>query len=97
MLTLTFSQRLLAFAIISWLGCVITDICTVFPISPFSDTIAAICFLAAVAAAFVAGAVYGHEAEYERAEREKQLAEDLEKQPLLGEGWDEKGFMSCGV
>lgn len=73
------------------------DVFAGFPINPSSNTIAAICFLGAVATAFVAGAVYGREAEYERAEREMGLHDDVEKQPLLGPGLYEDGFMECAV
>jgi hypothetical protein len=47
------------------------------------DIIATLCFLSASTISFIAGALYGHEAEYEKTQREKGVTKDLEQQPLL--------------
>lgn len=83
MFCLSFSQGLLATGVIFWLVCLGADVTSGLQKSPAVDPTAALCFFGAVAAAFLAGAVYGREAEHEKAQREKQLQEDLVAQPLL--------------
>ncbi|OBT40400.1 hypothetical protein VE00_08854 [Pseudogymnoascus sp. WSF 3629] len=83
MFCLSFSQSLLATGAIFWLVCLGADVISGLQKSPAVDPTAALCFFGAVAAAFLAGAVYGREAEHEKAQREKQLEEDLVAQPLL--------------
>ncbi|OBT81903.1 hypothetical protein VE02_09290 [Pseudogymnoascus sp. 03VT05] len=83
MFCLSFSQSLLATGVIFWLVCLGADVISGLQKSPVVDPTAALCFFGAVAAAFLAGAVYGREAEHEKAQREKQLQEDLVAQPLL--------------
>ncbi|KFZ10968.1 hypothetical protein V501_04966 [Pseudogymnoascus sp. VKM F-4519 (FW-2642)] len=83
MFCLSFSQGLLATGVIFWLVCLSADVISGLQKTPAVDPTAALCFFGAVAAAFLAGAVYGREAESEKAQRENQLQGDLVTQPLL--------------
>jgi hypothetical protein len=83
MFCLSFSQSLLVTGVVFWLVCLGADVISGLQKSPAVDPTTALCFFGAVAAAFLAGAVYGREAESEKAQREKQLHEDLVMQPLL--------------
>lgn len=86
MFSLSFSKSLLAAGVIFWVVCLSADIISGIQKSPAVDPTAALCFFGAVAASFLAGAVYGHEAEYEKAQRQRQLQDDLVAQPLLDSG-----------
>lgn len=90
MFSLSFSQSLLATGVIFWLVCLSADIISGIQKSPAVDPTATLCFFGAVAASFLAGAVYGHEAEYEKARRQRQLQDDLVAQPILGSGKGER-------
>ncbi|KFZ13874.1 hypothetical protein V502_06398 [Pseudogymnoascus sp. VKM F-4520 (FW-2644)] len=90
MFALTFSRSLLATGVIFWLICLSADVISGLRKTPAVDPTAALCFFGAVAASFLAGAVYGREAEYEKAQREKQLQNDLTAQPLLDSGKGER-------
>ncbi|KFY22222.1 hypothetical protein V493_06753 [Pseudogymnoascus sp. VKM F-4281 (FW-2241)] len=67
-----------------WLICLSVDIISGLRQDLAPNPAGALCFFGAVAVAFLAGAVYGHEAEYEKAQRRKKLEEDPMAQPLLG-------------
>lgn len=86
-------------ALMTWFSCLFSDVIVGFVKGTTADPIPVLCFLGGVATSFVAGAVYGHEAEYERAQRGQELKEqDLECQPLLDSGMDEKDyFLECYV
>jgi hypothetical protein len=76
----TFSMLLLA---IAWIFFLFSNVVMGFEETAAVDIIATLCFLGASATSFIAGALYGHEAEYERTQREKDVMKDLEQQPLL--------------
>lgn len=98
MFSFSFSDVLLAIAFVSWLSCIFTDVIFGLIKYPSTDITPVLCFLIAVAASFIAGALYGREAEFEKAQREKVLdEEDVECQPLLGPEVDEKDTMECHV
>ncbi|KFY09042.1 hypothetical protein V492_05671 [Pseudogymnoascus sp. VKM F-4246] len=90
MFSLSFSQTLLVAGIIFWLVCLGADLTVGLRQTPAVDPTATLCFFGAVAASFVAGAMYGHEAEFEKAQRGKYPREDPMAQPLLDSEKDER-------
>ncbi|KFY49004.1 hypothetical protein V495_00834 [Pseudogymnoascus sp. VKM F-4514 (FW-929)] len=88
---LTFSRSLLASAVIFWLVCLGADVACGLQKNPRVDPTAALCFFGAVAAAFIAGAVYGREAEYEKSQHKMESKQDLASQPLLDSEKGENG------
>ena len=90
MFFLSFSQSLLATGVIFWLVYLGVDVIGGLRKTPVVDPIASLCFFGAVAASFLAGAVYGHEAEYEKAQRGRKLHEGYIVQPPFGSGKDKK-------
>lgn len=90
MFSLSFSQSLLATGVIFSLVCLGADVINGLRKIPVVDPTASLCFFGAVAASFLAGAVYGHEAEHEKAHRERQLQEGYIAQPLLDSRTDKK-------
>jgi cation transport ATPase len=80
----TFSMLLLASAFLAWIFFLFSNVVMGFEETAAVEIIAALCFLGASTTSFIAGALYGHEAEYERTQREKDAMKDLEQQPLLG-------------
>lgn len=97
MFPLSFSERLLAIALMTWLCCLFANVVSVFQGTPATELISMLCFFAAVATAFAAGALYGREAEYEGVLCEKELKGDLERQPLLDSGGSGRDIMGCSV
>ncbi|KFX89826.1 hypothetical protein O988_08480 [Pseudogymnoascus sp. VKM F-3808] len=89
---LTFSRCLLASAAIFWLVCLGADVACGLQKNPRLDPTAALCFFGAVAAAFIAGAVYGREAEYEKSQHKMESKQDLASQPLLDSEKGENDF-----
>lgn len=73
MFSLSFSKSLLVTGVIFWLVGLSADVISGLRKTPAVDPTAALCFFGAVAASFLAGAVYGHEAEHEKAQRQVLL------------------------